>query len=157
MEGEPFTLQLITQVSRLAELQELPKNFTYQAGHIKFRTYFSTIIRSQAVDYIRKNKSYAHAEFDHPEFDTQFDSLFQEEWRQTVLNEALDELRSRVDPITYQAFELYGLQNRSLSEVAETLEIKKEQLYVAKSRCTKMLREIVARIKASDGEIDIEL
>lgn len=29
MEGEPFTLQLITQGSKRAELQELPKNFTY--------------------------------------------------------------------------------------------------------------------------------
>ena len=32
MEGEPFTLQLITQGSNRAELQELPKNFTYQGS-----------------------------------------------------------------------------------------------------------------------------
>lgn len=32
MEGEPFTLQLITRGSTRAELQELPKNFTYQGS-----------------------------------------------------------------------------------------------------------------------------
>jgi hypothetical protein len=32
MEGEPFTLQLITRGSTRAEVQELPKNFTYQGS-----------------------------------------------------------------------------------------------------------------------------
>ena len=58
----------------------------------------------------------------------------------------------RVDPHTFQAFELYGLQNRNADEVAEVLELSKEQLYVAKSRCQKLLKEIVERMKKSDEE-----
>ena len=80
-----------------------------------------------------------------------------EEWKQSVLNDALDELRLRVDPITYQAFELYGLQSRDPQEVAAVLGIKKDQLYVAKSRCSKILRETISRIKAADEELDFEL
>ena len=128
------------------------KNFTYQEGKVKFRTYFSTIVRSQAIDYIRKNKKEFSGDFEISSFDTQFETMFMEEWKQSVLNDALDELRLRVDPITYQAFELYGLQNRNADEVAEVLELSKEQLYVAKSRCQKLLKEIVERMKKSDEE-----
>ena len=133
------------------------KNFTYQEGKVKFRTYFSTIVRSQAIDYIRKNKKEFSGDFEISSFDTQFETMFMEEWKQSVLNDALDELRLRVDPITYQAFELYGLQSRDPQEVAAVLGIKKDQLYVAKSRCSKILRETISRIKAADEELDFEL
>ena len=133
------------------------KNFIYHEGKVKFRTYFSTIIRSQAIDYIRKNRKELSGNFEIASLDTHFDTMFMEEWKQYVLNDALDELRQRVDPVTYQAFELYGLQNRAPQEVAAALEIKKEQLYIAKSRCTKLLRQIISRIKAADEELDFEL
>ena len=128
------------------------KKFIYQEGKVKFRTYFYTIIRSQAIDYIRRNRKYTN---DHHGADLQtvpFDELFQKEWEKHILEEAVDELRMRVDPHTFQAFELYGLQNRNPDEVAGLLNLSKEQLYVAKSRCLKLLKGIVARLKESDGE-----
>ena len=73
------------------------------------------------------------------------------------LQEAMDELRLRVDPLTFQAFELYGMQDRPASEVAETLELSRDQLYVAKSRCLKILREIVARENQFDGDLRLEI
>ncbi|MBQ8755014.1 MAG: sigma-70 family RNA polymerase sigma factor [Lentisphaeria bacterium] len=128
------------------------KKFTYREGEVKFRTYFYTIIRSQAVDHIRRNRKQT---LEYCETDVQaipFEDLFQKEWEKRILEEALDELRMRVDPHTFQAFELYGLQNRNADEVAEVLELSKEQLYVAKSRCQKLLKEIVERMKKSDEE-----
>lgn len=134
------------------------KKFIYRAGEVKFRTYFASIIRSKAVDYIRKNQKYTAAlETDQIFITTPFEVCFKQEWEKVILNEALDELRMRVDPLTYQAFELYGLQNHSPEEVAEILDCSKEKLYVAKSRCIKILREIIGRLESTDGDLNIEI
>ena len=69
----------------------------------------------------------------------------------------MDELRVRVDPVTFQAFELYGMQNRDAAEVAGLLHLNRDQLYVAKSRCMKMLREIIARKNQFDGDLNLEI
>ena len=114
------------------------KKFTYRAGEVKFRTYFATVIRSRAVDYIRANKRITPVEADLLISETPIEERIQQEWENLILKEALEELRSRVDAVTYQAFELYGLQNRPVREVAELLNCSKEQLYVAKSRCSKI-------------------
>ena len=131
------------------------KQFVYRENEVKFRTYFATVIRSQAVDYIRKNRrteALPAAEAIDPMNDE-----FMERWRHMVLEEALDELRRRVDASTYQAFEMYALQHRKAADVAAVLGVSKAQLYLAKSRCLRMLREIVARTNEFDGELRLEL
>ena len=131
------------------------KQFVYRENKVKFRTYFATVIRSQAVDYIRNNRraeALPAAEAIDP-----MNEEFMDRWRQMVLEEALDELRRRVDASTYQAFEMYALQHRKAAEVAAVLGVSKAQLYLSKSRCLRMLREIVARSNEFDGELRLEL
>ena len=79
------------------------------------------------------------------------------EWRKAVLEEALEELRSRVKFKTYQAFRLYGLQNRPAKDVAALLEVSEHQVHVAKSRCAAMLADIIARRNAEDGELKLDV
>ena len=135
------------------------RRFVYRAGVVRFRTYFATIIRSEAVDYIRANAARRRAEERAAALsgidEDSFARTFLEEWRRAAFAEALEELRGRVKFKTYQAFQLYGLQNRPVREVAELLEISEHQVHVAKSRCTGMLREIVARYDAADEELEL--
>ena len=132
--------------------------FTYREGEVKFRSYFATILRSQAVDAIRRSCRERRGD-PLPEDGMQdpFADVFLQEWRKVMLEEALDELRVRVDAATYQAFELYGMQKRPAGEVARTLHLSREQLYVAKSRCLKMLREIIERKNRFDGDLNLEI
>ena len=111
------------------------KKFVYREKQTKFRTWFAAVIRSQAVDYIRS--AGRGRENPLPQDDSQdpFAEEFLREWRKVMLEEAMDELRVRVDPVTFQAFELYGMQNRDAAEVAGLLHLNRDQLYVAKSRC----------------------
>ena len=111
------------------------KTFIYRRGEVKFRTYFAQIVRSQAVDMIRRNAAQKNLSGELPENPDPFDELFIEEWRKAVFAEAKDELRSRVDEKTFMAFELYGLQNRKIDAVADILEMTPNQIYVAKNRC----------------------
>ena len=131
------------------------KTFVYRKGEVRFRTYFATIIRSEAVDYIRSNAARRRAEeraADDGVDDDSFAREFMTEWRKALLEEALEELRGRVKFKTYQAFRLYGLQNRPAKDVAALLEVSEHQVHVAKSRCAAMLADIIARHNAEDGE-----
>lgn len=132
------------------------KRYVYRSGEVKFRTYFARIVKSQAIDYIRRNARQKELRVDLDETIEPFDAVFMDEWRKAVFSDALDELRRRVDERTYQAFEMYGLQNRSASQVAEVLEIPVDRLYVVKKRCVDILRAIVARHNRNDEELHLE-
>ena len=136
------------------------KTYVYREGKVKFRTYFARIIRSEAVDAIRSNAARKNSEeylLSLKTEDDSFEKEFLNEWRKTVLAEALEELRSRVKFKTYQAFQLYGLQNRPAKDVAALLEISEHQVHVAKNRCTEMMKEIIAGYKEEDGALDLDV
>ena len=136
------------------------ETYVYREGQIKFRTYLSRIVRSEAVDHIRADAARKRAEeraVDCGINDDTFEREFLTEWRKIILTEALEELRGRVKFKTYQAFQLYGLQNRPCRDVAELLEISEHQVHVAKSRCSEMLREIVARYNTGDGALKLDV
>lgn len=132
------------------------KNFVYRRGEVKFRTYFSKIVRNQAVDMIRRSAKRRDLPLESPEDPDSFDALFMAEWRKAVLSEAKDELRQRVAEKTFMAFELYGLQGRDVGKVAEALDMTPDQIYAAKNRCVGILRKIVARHNRNDGELNLE-
>ncbi len=133
------------------------RTFTYREGQVKFRTWFARIIRSSIVDQIRDASRQKNLDAEIPEQPDPFDQIFLEEWRKAALEEAKDELRSRVDEKTWQAFEMYGLQNRDAKQVALILGVTVNQLYVAKNRCTAMLKKIVKHHNEADPEARIEL
>ena len=136
------------------------KTYVYRRGEVKFRTYFSRIVHNQAVDMIRRSAARRGAEgaaLPADPAEDVFEKAFMAEWRKAVLSEALEELRGRVKFKNYQAFQLCGLQGRPAKDVASLLEISEHQVHVAKSRCTEMLREIVARYNASDGALKLDV
>ena len=136
------------------------KTYVYREGQVKFRTWLARIIRSEAVDFIRANAARKRAEERAVGGDVEDDSFereFMTEWRKVVLAEALEELRGRVKFKTYQAFQLYGLQNRPCRDVAALLEISEHQVHLAKSRCTEMLKEIIARYNTEDGALKLDV
>ncbi|MBE6380625.1 MAG: sigma-70 family RNA polymerase sigma factor [Lentisphaerae bacterium] len=133
------------------------RNFTYQPGKIKFRSYLASIVKTQAVDILRQQKSDRNFSDNYEPPESCFEENFMLEWRQTMLRAAQVELRRRVDAVTYQAFELYACQGRKVKEVAAVLQITPNQIYVAKNRCTKILKEIIFRCNQYDGDLHLEL
>lgn len=131
--------------------------FVYRKGEVKFRSYFAKVIRNQAVDMIRKSAAQKNLPGESPEDPDPFQEIFRQEWEKALLDEAKCELRSRVDAKTYQAFELYALQNRPVKAVADVLDMTPEQLYAVKNRCLAMLKKIIARYKLADEELDLDL
>lgn len=70
-----------------------------------------------------------------------------EEWHRHILNQALAILRTQLELVTYQAFELYALKSLSPESVAKFLNIKVNMVYVAKSRALVKLKSIIKKLK----------
>lgn len=66
--------------------------------------------------------------------------VFEEEWERQVIAECLREVRRQVDAPTFQAFELYAMENWPPEKVAKHLGISRNAVYISKSRVLTRLR-----------------
>jgi RNA polymerase sigma-70 factor (ECF subfamily) len=124
--------------------------FKYDPSRGRFRHYLRGIIRNHAIAIVKKRSpALSIDDPDTPihvtedEFDEEFNEKYDKEYRMHIFNQAMVELRNKVSPGTFVAFEMYALQKRKLSEVADFLNMSTEAIYTAKSRCLKQLKAIV--------------
>jgi RNA polymerase sigma-70 factor (ECF subfamily) len=71
---------------------------------------------------------------------------WEDEYRQHVLREALAVVREQVEPQTYQAFDLYALQDMEPRKVAHFLGISTGAVYTYKNRVLEKLKVIVQEL-----------
>jgi RNA polymerase sigma factor (sigma-70 family) len=136
------------------------ETFVFNPEIARFRTYFGRIVQWSIIDIFRRRQAGAPTETECPfqpeelpPPDKILDEALLAEWHRMLLNEALAELRGRVELQTYSAFELHGLQHRNPAEVAQMLKMNPARVYLAKSRCLNILREIFKRIGKDDPEL----
>ena len=130
------------------------KTFTYDRNRGKFRSYLKKIFHYRALNFkSKRNKNserFASVESDEfsiddlPEpTDSALNKVWDEEWEKHVMCEAMEELKLRIEPSTYQAFELYAIQNEPPKEVAKLLDMKVNAIYACKNRAISQLKEII--------------
>ena len=123
--------------------------FKHDPARGRFRHYLRKIIRYQALKIIAQRSG--DVSFDDavaPDVpDDRWENAWDNEWKRHLFNMALTELKGRVQPETYSAFEMYALQNRPITEVAEFHDMSPSSVYTAKSRCVKLLQEIVKELE----------
>ena len=134
--------------------------FRYDAATGKFRTYLTGIVKHKVYDFYRKRDDRMAAMDDEAVLEAadptnQLDDVCTEEWKNHILNVALMELRERVEPETFDAFQMYVLQERLPREVADALSISESTVYVYKNRCVKHLRLIIDKYRNLDPEFRI--
>lgn len=80
--------------------------------------------------------------------DSSLTLIWEQERRRAILQAALAELRrsSRMSPASLRAFELVALQSLSPQEAAREVGISVDDVYLARHRCTRRLRELVASL-----------
>ena len=72
---------------------------------------------------------------------------FEDEFRRELLDQAMILVRLRVDPKTWQAFELLTIEENSGKDVAQRLGMSVAAVYMAKSRIVNMLEAEVRRLE----------
>ena len=132
------------------------KTFKFDPGIAKFRTYLGRIVSWKIVDYYRKKREKLSEELDAVPVDAEVDKIYMAEWHKVIIAEAEDELRKRVSPDTFQAYQLYAVQGRPVEKVAAFLECSVNQVYQAKKRCFAMMREILLKMNEADPELQME-
>lgn len=134
--------------------------FRYDSSAGKFRSYLTGIVKHKVGDFYRSRNDRL-LEIDPEKADEQedpdnrLDAVCEEEWKNHILDVALMELRQKVEPETFDAFQMYVLQELGPKVVAEALSISESAVYVYKNRCVKHLRTIIERYRSSDPEFSI--
>lgn len=72
-------------------------------------------------------------------------------YREELLREAEAQVRVRVQPATWQAWHATAIDARSVNEVATEVGMSVSEVYVAKSRVNKMMREVVQRMESAES------
>lgn len=80
-----------------------------------------------------------------------FLQLLQQEGDRELLEKAMELVRLRVQPHTWEAFRLLAIEGLSGAEVAEKLQMKAGTAFVARSKVQRMLHEEVKMLDGGEG------
>ena len=153
----------LVQNVMLRFFHKVESGFKYDPTLARFRTFFSRLVKGCVYDLLRLREKRGvpldcvAVEDDGSRPDELLDMAIMEKWRTIIREEALLELARRVDDKTFQAFELYALERNPPRDTAKLLGLSVNSVYVAKTRCLKILREIVQRINAEDPELKLDV
>ncbi|MFZ2653730.1 MAG: sigma-70 family RNA polymerase sigma factor [Victivallales bacterium] len=127
--------------------------FKYDREKGRFRDYMRKIIDRRAFDIMRRRDQAVRVGEDIENIkdvlvSPEQDDKWLAEWKDHILNQALVELKSALEPITYQIFELYALKGWEPARVERFLRVGKSSIYTAKSRAIDKLGEIVRKLES---------
>ena len=132
----------------------------FNAERARFRTYFNHIVHSCIKDFLKKKirtePEITGTEIPETPVPPEIETVIREEWKNQMLKEALDRLRSQVKEETFLAFQLTAIQGKSTQDAAEFIRMDPNMVYVARSRCTARLRRIIAELNREDPELNLK-
>ncbi len=143
----------------LLKLARKMGEFTYDPSR-SFRAWLKTLTHHAWSDFLESRARPGRGSGDSQALDA-LNSLaaredlvrqLEEEFDRELLEEAMARVRLRVAPQTWQAFALTALEGLSGADAAARIPMQVAQVFVAKRRVQKMLREEVARLEQSSGE-----
>ncbi len=117
----------------------------------KFRAYLREIILRKAFEIYRAR---IPVEVDATNVENIVDNSmsehWEEEWHQFLQAVAIQELKERVSESTYLSFDLYVNRHLPVQELVKMLHLTTNQIYVNRTRCLRLLAEIIARLKEKE-------
>ena len=136
------------------------KKFEYDPSIGRFRSWLF-LISNQSISNLIKKKvrqpigsgdtAVNHALWQIPTKEEE--SLWESDYRQQLLDWAISRIKIDFAEKTWLAFMGTAIENRDAKEVAESLDMSVGAVYIARSRIMKCLKEKVATIDESIGEI----
>ena len=125
----------------------------YSRDRGRLRSWIVGIARHRVIDYQRargrRKEKLGHSSAMEVPDETAVEQLWDQEFERSILRQSVEELRrsTRTSEKSIRAFEMLIFDRMAPERVAEDLEMKPHDVYVAKSRVTTKLREIVERLK----------
>jgi RNA polymerase sigma-70 factor (ECF subfamily) len=143
----------------MLELARQMSGFEYKTGG-SFRSWLKTIAYRAWCDFLTAHKRTPSengadailAQLAAPDAGDDLLRHLEEECERELLEEAMNRVRVRVQPHTWQAFVLTAVEGKSGAEAAGQLNMKPGTVWVARSKVQKMLQEEVQRLEAGEGD-----
>lgn len=80
------------------------------------------------------------------------DALWETEWKQNLMEAALARVSKKVSARQYLIYDLFALKQVPLRKVTESLQINAAQVYLAKHRVGRLVRQELQRLDRQAGE-----
>jgi RNA polymerase sigma-70 factor (ECF subfamily) len=150
--------QDVTQNVLLKLAQKL-REFTYDPSR-SFRAWLKTLAQRAWSDFVESRQrpglgtgdSHVNKLLHGVEARDELVKQLEAEFDREVLEEAMVRVRLRVAPQTWQAFTLTALDGLSGAEAAERIPMQVAQVFVAKRRVQKLLREEIAKLEQAESD-----
>ncbi len=126
-----------TIVKRISE-------FEYDKNNTGFRAWLRTMVNRRVIDLARKRKlPFADvSDIDGLEFDGDtLDQIWETNWRLHHLRFCVAQVAKRVQPESFQAFQLLTEKGLSVVQVCEKMGMNPDQVYKIKSRFLALVRD----------------
>ncbi|MGN0879120.1 MAG: RNA polymerase sigma factor [Oligosphaeraceae bacterium] len=145
----------------MSDFFSMRETFVFDSGKAKFRTFFGRIIANKVIDFQRKN-SREYVPFDdgiatelsdHSRELDEVNRIIMSNWSQVLLDDLREKFNQRVSAATFQAFQLFALQERPVDKVADFLGCTVNQVYQAKKRCMSVLDDILRDFHKEDPDL----
>ena len=157
--------QDLTQETLLVVAKQMP-GFRYDRSRGSFKAWLHTVIRGRLSRHWRKLKSQpsaggtAQADDDADAVDpvveipaeSGFEAAWRTEWEQNLLEAALRRVQAKVSPRQYLIFSLAVLKGVPVATIRERYDASLAQVYLARHRVGRLLKEETARLRRETGE-----
>jgi RNA polymerase sigma-70 factor (ECF subfamily) len=151
--------QDVVQETMVSVAKQMPQ-FKYDPAIGSFKAWLFKLTRWRIVDQLRKRGPIvrhhessgetartATIEKFADEKSADFNAIWEADWAKTVLDAAMNRIKSRLDPQKFQIFDFYVNREWPPEKVAQTFNVSVNQVYIAKNRVTEMLRDEVQRLE----------
>lgn len=127
-----------------------------------FKSWLWNITRWRIADQFRKRPaqhlpSGGNGDTAHSSTDTlpdtageSFDKIWEREWQLNLIKAAAERVKMRVNPRQFQIFDCYVLRGMTSAEVRRHLGVSLAQIYLARHRVGKLLKEEIEYLKAQE-------
>ncbi len=127
--------------------------FIYDPVNGSFKAWLMRVIHSRSVDFLRRKGcripgatgGEGGGELSAP---ADLETLWDEEWRRSLLDTAVARVKEKVKPRQFQVFDLSVNQGLDIAAVARALNISQLNVRVTKHRIAKMLVDEINKIQA---------
>ena len=148
------------QETMLSVAKNLP-GFRYNPETGTFKGWLLTLTRWRIIDQLRKRGPLsplapdaagetartATIERIADENSPDLDAIWEADWEKTLYAAAMERVKLRLDPQKLQIFDFYVQREWPPEKVAQTFNLKVDQIYLVKNRVTAMLRDEVRRLE----------
>ncbi len=152
--------QEVVQETLIAASRNLPE-FRYDPKACSFKTWLLNLSRWRVIDQLRKRMPTGGGPRANREATARTDTLervadpagddlerhWEEEWKATLLERALQRVKKQVEARQWQIYDLYVLKQWSAMEVARNLQINVARVYLAKHRVGALLKTELQRLR----------